>query len=229
MSKFVAGALAIGLVSCAGIAGAASLEVVDAGGAVRDLGGLFDLDNSPAYSALVSPGAASKGDAVTVFTGAAKTGENGLFLTQRSRVTFTYLGSEAAFTNFALDLLGDTVLFRNNGDGATAIGATSASFVFDSGFLPFAFQSFGVGQIDNNGFATGGALLELAFSALFNDGNSVVALFGDTGANVDGDLDDLGVRIDVAPVPLPAAAWLLLSAFGGLGWLSRKRRAHRVA
>lgn len=229
MSKFVAGALAVGIALSSGIAGAASLEVVDAGGAVRDLGGLFDLDNSPAYAGLVSPGAASKGDAVTVFTGAAKTAGNGLFLTQRSRVTFTYLGSEAAFTNFALDLLGDTVLFRNNGDGAAAIGATSASFVFDSGFLPFAFQSFELGQIANNGVASEGLQLELAFSALFNDGNSVVALFGDSGANVDGDLDDLGVRIDVAPVPLPAAAWLLLSAFGGMGWLSRKRAARRAA
>ena len=32
------------------------------------------------------------------------------------------------------------------------------------------------------------------------------------------------VKMDVAPVPLPAAAWLLLGGIGGLGAASRKRR-----
>jgi len=34
-----------------------------------------------------------------------------------------------------------------------------------------------------------------------------------------------GVQIDENPVPLPAAAWLLLSGFGGIGALARRRLA----
>ena len=32
------------------------------------------------------------------------------------------------------------------------------------------------------------------------------------------------IEINVAPIPLPAAGWLLLSAFGGLGLVARRRR-----
>jgi hypothetical protein len=35
----------------------------------------------------------------------------------------------------------------------------------------------------------------------------------------------LGIKVTETPVPLPAAAWLLLSGFGGLSALARKRRA----
>ena len=33
------------------------------------------------------------------------------------------------------------------------------------------------------------------------------------------------LEVDVAPIPLPAAAWMLISAVAGMGFLARKRRA----
>jgi hypothetical protein len=38
-------------------------------------------------------------------------------------------------------------------------------------------------------------------------------------ARVDKDYDDMVVRLEIAPVPLPAAAFLLMGALGSLGGL----------
>ena len=37
-------------------------------------------------------------------------------------------------------------------------------------------------------------------------------------------LGEVAINVEVSPVPLPAAGWLLLSAFGGLGLVARRRR-----
>ena len=71
--------------------------------------------------------------------------------------------------------------------------------------------------------ATGRPGLNIAYSALFNGNTSVITFFGD-GVG-DGDNDDLGVRIDVAPVPLPAAGWMLLAGLGALGAAAGRRKA----
>lgn len=47
----------------------------------------------------------------------------------------------------------------------------------------------------------------------------VITITHEGGGTSNGDADT-----DVAPVPLPAAAWMLAGALGGLGALSRKRR-----
>ena len=65
----------------------------------------------------------------------------------------------------------------------------------------------------------------LAFSAIFNNGRSVIVGYDDSGAGPDFDYDDLVARIDVAPIPLPAAVWLLAAGLGGLGFVARRRRA----
>ena len=39
---------------------------------------------------------------------------------------------------------------------------------------------------------------------------------------------DFQYNMNIAPVPLPAAGWLMLCGLGGAGAIARKRRAHRV-
>jgi hypothetical protein len=49
--------------------------------------------------------------------------------------------------------------------------------------------------------------------------------FTASGADFNGTVDASVTKITTSPVPLPAAAWLLLSGVGALGAMSRRRRA----
>lgn len=130
------------------------------------------------------------------------------------RVTFTYFGSEAAYDNSLWT--GKLALFNNQ----TSVAGDAATVDFGAGALPFDFQTVSLGQRVANGASQG--YFGLAFYRLGDA--SVFALFNDS-ATGDRDYDDLVVRLDVAPIPLPAAAWLLLAALGGLGLVKRRRAA----
>ena len=205
----LAGALAGAL--AAGAAQAVTLAVV--GGTPTILPGKFDLGLDPAYAAL--SGGVDTGSTVSVF-GEDRAPGDGLVISGKSRITFTYLGSEAFFRNrFAF---GGEELFTNRDN---AVGDVSDVFMVDGGVVPFSFLSRSADFIDSDG---GQSLnMEFALSAVFNDGRSVIALLNDAGR--DSDFDDLGVRIDVARIPLPTSAWLFLSAMAGLYAMSRRDAA----
>ena len=225
MGIFKIAALAFGLPLVATAASAATLSLAGTGYATVALTGTFDLDGGAAYNALDAASVARDGTSVSVLTGAAKNASNGLRVSGPARVTYTYLGSEAGFTNIAL-LLPTTELFRNH--GSSSVGDTKTTTVSAAGLLNFLFRtvSGSPGEIANNGSASPNtASIAIAYSALFNGGKSAIVLFDDTGAGPDRDYDDLGLRIDVAAVPVPAAGLMLAGALAGLGALRRRRSA----
>lgn len=209
-------ALAVACVSTA--AHASILSVI--GGTSAALPANFALIGQPVYDSLQG-GVGDIGDTITVF-GADKSAANGLSLTEGARVSFTYLGAEAAFNNTSITF-GSTLVTN-----ADAPGVMSAPFIAGAGFVPFSFTSTTLFPVVTNTIANDGgrdANMRIGFSETFNGGRSILAFFDDTDLT-DIDFDDLVVRIDVIPVseiPLPAAAWMLLSALGGMGLLARKR------
>jgi hypothetical protein len=227
--------LAAVAIMAAAAANAATLSVVAPKDGNKVLSKAFNLDDAgnsatgwtqQGYDAVAPKGFGHTGDTVTEIRGAVKTDKNGLFLSGPAKVTFTYLGEEAGFNNSFSIFSGSQVLFKNNKNGS-AFGATATMLFAKGGFLDFGYATDGgagaEGAIANNGVASGRPGLSIAYSALFNADRSVITLFGDdTG---DSDNDDLGVRIDVTPVPLPAAGWMLLAGLGALGAAARRSRA----
>lgn len=141
-----------------------------------------------------------------------------LSLLGKGVVTFSYLGTEAGYANQLW--LGGTRIFDNK-SGANP----SVAFTLGAGALDFAFRTVSPAALAANG-ATSGFYDSIAL--LQSAPGTVYAFFND-GAKVDQDYDDLVVRMDVAPVPLPAAAWLLIAGVGGLAAVARRRSAAPAA
>jgi hypothetical protein len=205
-TKFL-GLICAGLMLIAGSAQAAVLSLDPTNSTGGNLAGNFD--------SAASGGLVSSGQAITIYSGPVIAGGvGGLQLDSSADLNVEYLGKEAGFTNI-FHLGGD--LFDTS---VTVPPVTQTVLGVASGIIPFLFQSSGGGGLsaENGGPIPAG--LEIAFANL-GDG-SFLALFNDPGSDVD--YDDMVVRISVSQVPLPAAAWLLISAILGLVSFSRVRR-----
>lgn len=192
---FFAGVVTIALGAATG-ASAAPLSLV--GGTAYRLPAAYDLaPRTPG----VGPGTEVRANA-------------GLVLGGPAVVTFHYLGSDAADRNQFR--AGERRVFDNragpNAPVRLGIGA--------GGLLPIAFRTLSPGGLFENG-ATVGCLGSIAFYLIGS--TSAYALYNDAYRG-DRDYDDMAVRIDVAPVPLPAAGRLLLGGLAASAGLAFARR-----
>lgn len=162
----------------------------------------------------------SAGDIINVYQSPTNGGSigGGLSLSTQSGLRFTFLGKEAGAANAVFSLAGSTL--SNTGavgsSFTTNYAAGAVSFFFETIFTLF---NPGSQTITNGGISTLSAL-GLGFGSIFNNGQSVLAFFGD--GRGDFDYDDMLIRIDV--VPLPASLLMLLGSLGGFGAFRRLRK-----
>lgn len=179
------------------------------------------------------------GDIAAAFGGAGNVGFgilSGVTAGTNEILTFTKWGSESGFTNtFTATNGSDTQSLTEIGNEPWACGGGSAcmgsfSMTF-SGAL--ASDAFKFTAMKNGSPAGQSAQLGETGMGLYYDltGSSMFAFlsYDDDGAGPDDNHDDFLVRIHarnnltVTTVPLPAAAWLFLSAMGGFVALGRRK------
>jgi len=174
----------------------------------------------------------SQGATVTKYSNA-----SGIQLTGAGRLVYTYIGKEAGSTNrFKSSTNSNIFITADYGDSSGTFSATAAAtataaetweIVQDSaGYLDFSFQGLATCCNLNPGTFTNGvgpsyAGLSLAV-ALFNNNKTAYLMFGDGFG--DHDFDDMVVKVEVSPVPLPATVWLFGTALIGFVGMSRRRK-----
>lgn len=106
------------------------------------------------------------------------------------------------------------------GDTYTVSGSFAAVSAPGTGGTAFP---LGIGEfsaiLDAAWFNVGLDFIQVALGA----GSYSIEVVSDSGSGIS--TGDYGVRVDVSPVPVPAAGLLLLGAIAGLGAMSRRKKA----
>lgn len=175
-------------------------------------------------------------DALVPLFGAGVTTRQGhygasLYLWGDADILVEYLGAEAGFNN-SFSWAGNLFATTPGGGGTWVPGAVSQTFNgVASGLLSFAFGA-NTNASNPADYAGGAANFFVSFAnENASSGNMVYLFFDDMGAP-DDNHDDMVIRLSVAnggigiaPIPLPAAGFLLLGGLGIMGAVARRRKS----
>lgn len=195
--------------------------------------GTLTATNAATFGSIPGPGGGSNEALVPLFgSAAARNGWYGasLYLLGNADIKVEYLGSEAGNNN-TFHWAGNLFATTPGGGGSWVPGAVSNTFTgVMSGLLDFAFG------VNTNASNPGdyGAGIGNFFASFDNEnassGNLVYLFFDDIGST-DDNHDDMVIRLSVAnggigiaPIPLPAAGFLLLGGLGIMGAVARRRK-----
>ena len=170
------------------------------------------------------------GDGVTIFD----EGGEGVWLDGAANLIYTYIGKEAGSTNAFLTSStsspDELFLTANYGPfSGTVPGSSFETTMSSAGFLDFSFIGLGTCCVEAGVFTNGLGISEfdgesndgLVLAAALISSSTAYLMFGDGFG--DSDLDDMVVRVDVSPVPVPAAVWLFGTALIGIFGFRRRK------
>jgi hypothetical protein len=149
----------------------------------------------------------------------------GIWLNGAANLVYTYIGKEAGSTNaFVTPSSLSGQFFITN---ATAPGSTINTSASSAGYLDFSFLGLGTccvlpGKL-TNGEGNSGLNGGLALAVAMIGSTKAYLMFGDGFG--DSDFDDMVVKVEVSPVPVPAAIWLFGTALIGLVGFGKRRKA----